>query len=407
MDTRLPSEKRIAIISHSFPPHGGGGITSLHANLYHALKRKGLSVRVFTFGDHGFRGAGVGDVVRQGTPKALIRMLRILNRIYFRIAERSTIAYQVLDILESALGCLLVNRPLKEFSPDVVILPDHNAPGLFLRKKKSGESWMLISHHNPTRFLNNPLIGVHSRKDAACAVRLENRVLAKIDMVICPSNYMRGVFADTYDFKGPVSVIPNLIDAELLSSVPRQDIREKIGLGPDAPVVYIPSAGVRLKGARFVFEIIRRLAGKAEGDIGFYLSGAVEDGLRYECTFAPRNARIHMPGRLSYHDNMALIRSCSFAVSPTLVENLSMSLLEASFCGLPVVTFDVGGNSDIVRDGENGFLVPYLDVERLIDRSGRLLLDAREREKMGDNAMAVMMTSFDPEKTVEQFLRLF
>ncbi len=188
MDTELASEKRIAIISHSFPPQGGGGITSLHANLYHALKRKGLSVRVFTFGDHGFRHSGDGDVVRYGTPKALIGMLRILNRLYFRIAERSTIAYQVLDILESALGSLLVNRPLRAFSPDVVILPDHNAPGLFLRKKRTGESWMLISHHNPTRFLNNPLIGVHSRRDAACAVRLENRVLAKMDKVICPCN---------------------------------------------------------------------------------------------------------------------------------------------------------------------------------------------------------------------------
>jgi glycosyltransferase involved in cell wall biosynthesis len=407
VDTELTSGRRIAIISHSFPPYGGGGITSLHANLYNALKSKGFRVRIFTFGDHGLRQSGEVDVIRHGSPKAIIRMLRILNRLYFRISERSTFAYQVLDILESALGSLLINRPLKAFAPDVVILPDHNAPGLFLRKKTKGVSWILVSHHNPKRFLNNPLIGVHSHKDAAVAVRLENRVLTKVDKVVCPSNYMRSVFSDTYDFSGPVSVVPNLIDTGLLLSVPEQDIRGKIGLSPDAPVVYVPSAGGKLKGSRFVFEIIRRLAGTTGGDVGFYLSGAVDEELRYECTYAPRNARIHMPGKVSYHDNMGLIRSCSFAISPTLIENLSMSLLEACFCGLPVVTFDVGGNSDIVRDGENGFLVPYLDVERFIERSGRLLLDTQERKRMGDNAIALMKTAFDPEKTIGQYLQLF
>jgi glycosyltransferase involved in cell wall biosynthesis len=114
-----------------------------------------------------------------------------------------------------------------------------------------------------------------------------------------------------------------------------------------------------------------------------------------------------MPGKVSYHDNMGHVRSCSFAVSATLIENFSMSLLEACFYGLPVVTFDVGGNSDIVRDGENGFLVPYLDAEGLIEKSGRLLLDTQERKRMGDNAVAFMKTAFAPEKTIGQYLQLF
>ena len=407
MDTELVAGRRIAIVSHSFPPHGGGGITSLNANLFQALKRKGIRVRVFTFGDHGLQRSEEEDIIRNGSPKALIRILRILNRIFFRLAERATFAYQVLDILESGVGSFRINRQLSAFAPDVVILPDHNAPGFFLRKKSIGGSWILISHHNPMRFLDNPLIGVHSRKDASWALRLENRVLSKIDKVICPSAYMRHIFAATYAFSGPVSVIPNLVDADLLTSLAEKDIRTNIGLSPDAPVVYIPSAGARLKGARFVFEIIRRLAGMTEREVGFYLSGAVDGELRYECMFAPKNAKIYMPGKVAYRENVGLVKSCSYAISPTLIENFSMSLLEACFLGLPVVTFDVGGNAEIIRDGENGFLVPYLDVEMLIERSGRLLLDAQERRRMADNSIALMRSAFDSEKTIGQYLQIF
>jgi glycosyltransferase involved in cell wall biosynthesis len=55
------------------------------------------------------------------------------------------------------------------------------------------------------------------------------------------------------------------------------------------------------------------------------------------------------------------------------MENYSMALLEAAHCGVPIVAFDTGGNSDIVRNGENGYLVPKGNIEALVEQAGSLL----------------------------------
>jgi glycosyltransferase involved in cell wall biosynthesis len=79
-----------------------------------------------------------------------------------------------------------------------------------------------------------------------------------------------------------------------------------------------------------------------------------------------------MPGALPISDNIAVLKGCDFGVSPTLIESFGMALLEAGFCGVPMVTFDVGGNSELIREGENGFLVPLLDIEALVAKAAAL-----------------------------------
>jgi glycosyltransferase involved in cell wall biosynthesis len=54
--------------------------------------------------------------------------------------------------------------------------------------------------------------------------------------------------------------------------------------------------------------------------------------------------------------------------------------------GKPVVVTDVGGLSEVVTDGEQGFLVPAGDASALAEPIERLLLDAELRRRMGDNA---------------------
>src|SRR5690606_14453996 len=106
--------------------------------------------------------------------------------------------------------------------------------------------------------------------------------LRKIDGVICPSEYMRQSFQNTFQFTGNVAVIPNLVDGALVASVPVVDVRKQLDLDDSAPVVFIPSAGSRPKGSRFVYEIVRRLSTYYGRPLGFYLSGAIEEELQME-----------------------------------------------------------------------------------------------------------------------------
>jgi glycosyltransferase involved in cell wall biosynthesis len=56
-----------------------------------------------------------------------------------------------------------------------------------------------------------------------------------------------------------------------------------------------------------------------------------------------------------------LYNSADVFLVPSLQENLSNSIMESLSCGVPVVAFDTGGNSDLVINGENGFLAKNFD----------------------------------------------
>ncbi len=63
-----------------------------------------------------------------------------------------------------------------------------------------------------------------------------------------------------------------------------------------------------------------------------------------------------------------------------------MVIAQAMAAGKPVIATPVGGVTEMVRDGETGFLVPVGDVTRLADALERVLGDPRLRMRMGSQA---------------------
>jgi glycosyltransferase involved in cell wall biosynthesis len=78
-------------------------------------------------------------------------------------------------------------------------------------------------------------------------------------------------------------------------------------------------------------------------------------------------------------------RRCSFLVFPSVWEEPSGTVVaEAMAWGKPVIAFDVGGISEFVKDGVNGFLVSRKDFRTLASRIETLAGDEKLRAKMGE-----------------------
>lgn len=60
-----------------------------------------------------------------------------------------------------------------------------------------------------------------------------------------------------------------------------------------------------------------------------------------------------------------LMRGMDVFVLPSLAEGISNTVLEAMACGLPVIATNVGGNPELVADGQSGFLVPSASPEAM------------------------------------------
>lgn len=392
----------MAVVSPTVPQDTAGGVTSAHYNIYRSLKSLGCEATLLTFEDTCLS-PGAPGAIRCGISSKLKSLLALGTHLYLKVLGSTKPAYQLADIVFSVPGSLHIRRYLKKLHPDITIIPDHGAPGLCLSNKLS--PIILVIHHLPARFITSPLLGDCCHIDVAKATALEQLVLNDINAVVCPSEYMKHVFQKTYSFNGKVTVIPNLVDEDMIDSIPSCDVREQLGLSRDVPVVYIPSAGSRLKGARYVFEVVRRLAGACDGPLGFYLSGNIAPELKAELCHAPKNAFLYTPGRVDLQTNLSYVKSCTFGISPTLIESFGMALLEAGFCNVPMVTFDVGGTSEVVCDGKNGLLVPFLDLEDLIVSATKLLNPAY-CEKLRSSSGDYVRERFSSRLIAEQYLAL-
>jgi len=107
-------------------------------------------------------------------------------------------------------------------------------------------------------------------------------------------------------------------------------------------------------------------------------------------------------------DNMpALFHTAHIACLPSYREGLPKVLLEAAACGLPIVTTDAPGCREIVRDGDNGFLVPVRDAQALAVALRRLIDNGALRAKMGRRAREIVLVEFSQERVIEETLAVY
>jgi glycosyltransferase involved in cell wall biosynthesis len=136
----------------------------------------------------------------------------------------------------------------------------------------------------------------------------------------------------------------------------------------------------------------------------------VGDGPRLEqCVDLARDLDIDDSVRfLGYRSDVPdLLAQSDIFVLSTHYEGFPIATVEAMRAGLPIVASDVGGVSEQVRSGKNGFLVPPEDVGELKRALEDLLQNKETRQEMGMAGRQMFCEQFRVEKMVDRTLEVY
>lgn len=188
---------------------------------------------------------------------------------------------------------------------------------------------------------------------------------------IAPSNWMRNKILSHFPAATKeIPVIPNPIDAEIFRFGQFTEIPENDDiLDNKRPTILFGAAGGvenDIKGFKYLYASYK-IVQKKIPEVRLALFG-----------------QMNLPQYLSEDESVvnlgviesqlalnAILNKCSVLALPSVIDNLPQVAVEAISSGTPVVAFNVGGVSDIVKHGINGFTVQFQDInmfaESLVD----------------------------------------
>ena len=159
------------------------------------------------------------------------------------------------------------------------------------------------------------------------------------------------------------------------------------------------------------FDILVRAVGEVinQGlnDLLLLIAGEGEERIRLERLI--QELRLEHCVRLLglRHDVMALMKASDIFVMPSRYEGVSLAMIEAMACGLPIIASDARGLKDCITNEQNGLLFPVGDHKTLAKSILRLANNKELRDRLSLGARKSFETEYDMRKNVKPLDMLF
>jgi glycosyltransferase involved in cell wall biosynthesis len=198
-----------------------------------------------------------------------------------------------------------------------------------------------------------------------------------------------------------VSYVKPGINLDDFGKYSRPVIRERYRLNDDVPIISSNAmcrTGCKADSIRFLIDCLERLKSKSIKFVWIHAGGDGEyDDLKDYAENKLGDLAI-MPGTMEKNDVHALMQASDIFAFPGINETLGMVYLEAQYYETPVVAFDNGGISEVVKNNVTGILVPPMDMDAYVNAIESLLSDPVKREDMGREARKSVIQDHDINK---------
>lgn len=112
-------------------------------------------------------------------------------------------------------------------------------------------------------------------------------------------------------------------------------------------------------------------------------------------------------GEKNPEDTRELLSGFDVFVLISKFEGLPLTIIEAMSAGLPIIASNVGGIKELVKQGENGFLVKSDNLNELIEKIVYLIKNPQERKRMGERSLKIAKENFSLNEMVKSYEKLY
>jgi glycosyltransferase involved in cell wall biosynthesis len=255
-----------------------------------------------------------------------------------------------------------------------------------------------------------PVLGSTQKNDLSRQVwTRKTRAWKHLDLtLVTPSRWMADEARASALFRDRrIEVIANGLDLDRFRPVDRAVAREILGLPQDARLVLfgaMDSTSDKRKGFHLLEPALQKLGNRPQTcRTELVIFGASEPRVSPDLPM-----KAHYLGTLADDISLALAYSCADVfVAPSLQDNLPNTVAEALACGVPVVSFDVGGLPDMIDHKKNGYLARPFEADDLAHGIDWVLANENRQADLARAARAKAEEEYGIERCVQQYVDLY
>ena len=292
-------------------------------------------------------------------------------------------------------------RAIRSVSPDVVHSRNWASCEAILAGKWSRTSALVHSEHGFEM--------ASAGKDLWRRRAFRRIVYELADKVLAVSHQLKQVHAARTGFPARrISVIHNGVDDQRFSPRPgvRAAARQELGISKNEFCIGCVGSLYPVKDHMTLLRAVDAASGRGkQWRVVLIGEGPERANLEVFLAGRPWKDQVTFAGLSNQVPN--LLNALDLYVLPSVFEGISNSLLEAMATGLPVIASDVGGNPEVVHNGESGLLFPVGDDRALTQALELLFGDAGLRFRLAAEGRARVQQHFSLKSMVREYEQMY
>jgi len=234
--------------------------------------------------------------------------------------------------------------------------------------------------------------------------------LKKIDKLIADSKETIRVAQEKGIATDKLVFIPNGIDINKFGGdFSRTDLEKLFGKKLDQKKILLTSG--RLARRKGVAWFVRNVMPKLDKNILYVVAGDGADRENIAQAIAENNLvdRVRTLGYVTDPVRDMLFHTCDLFIQPNIkipgdMEGFGISVIEAAYCGIPVIAANLEGLKDAIKDGRDGFLIEPENIDGYVAKINELLSNDSGRKAFGQKARQYIIDNYSWDKIAKIYL---